>query len=153
MATAKTTTRRVRVQRRKLSDQKNTEDMKVLEEGMERYMQLDRQINKAVDEQKRILENALPLMRKLGLTQHDTKSAHADVVTPKGRSSTLIHVGPFIEAMEDRGNSEEVIHGCLKVQVTQAKGYLGEKEINKISTVTDGKDGEPCVTIKARKEK
>lgn len=68
--------------------------------------------------------------------------------TPAGRSSTVIDPKKFQKFAGD-----EAFWKCCKIGVTEAKSFLSEKELAKVSTITPGTAGKPEVVITKIKKK
>lgn len=69
-------------------------------------------------------------------------------VTPQGRSSTTVDPLKFKKVA-----GEEAFWKCCKVGVTEAKTFLSEKEMTRVTTVVEGKPGKTEVVISKIKKK
>lgn len=92
---------------------------------------------RAVARYKELQEEMLKDMKAAGVASVVSGPNTAEIVRPSGRSSRTIDVKKF-----QRKVSAADFYACISVSVTEAKKVLSEKDLNSISTVTEGKPGE-----------
>lgn len=107
-------------------------------ENNEKLAQLQREQNDA-------MSLLFKTMKSNRLDEWETAKALAKIVTPKGRATNFIDPEKYAETV-----SEEDFYASVKVSMEQAKKYLSQKELEKITTTTPGKDGEPKLEIDFR---
>lgn len=70
------------------------------------------------------------------------KTALAEVVRSAGKSQNIIDP----KALQKKLEPAEFFQ-CISVSVTKAKGFLGEKELARITTTIPGTTGEPTLKV------
>ena len=139
--------KRVRIRRGPtvLTDDKKAE----LELAMELWAKKTKAVNKARDELAELQEEIFYMLTKVKEDTYSSASADAAIKTTKGRNSTKINVELFREACD---TDEDFLAAC-KIGVTDAKKVLSGKELERVSVITKGADGDPELSIKLREAK
>lgn len=85
------------------------------------------------------------LMRTYKMDKLSIEDATAEVVTPTGRSSSVIDAREFHDLVE-----EDDFYACIDVVKNRAEKVLSTRELEKITETTPGKKGDPKLVVKRR---
>jgi hypothetical protein len=138
-----------RVRRIRVTGSKGREkplmDRDLLNSALKRIADNNAEIAELQREQAAITANLLKMMQANKLKEWEIKEAVAKIVIPQGRATNEIDAEAFYKLV-----SEEDFFDSIKVSMEKAKKHLGKKELEKITTTTPGKLGEPKLDFEYR---
>lgn len=135
-----------RLRRRRSAESVSQERQRLEETALEKaevLVAMERKLQKMRQQFESAAAETMAAMENAGQTEVQTSGGSTvKVEIPHGRSVTIVSPQKFKALV-----TEEDFFSCIKVQVTEAKKVLGEKQLAKISKVTPGVDGDPRLKI------
>lgn len=125
------------------SHNKKQQAMQQLEADVSNAASIQERISELSAELKALTQNIEDRMKAANLMEVVASDAIASFETPKGRSTSVINPYGFRKLV-----SEKEFMEAVTVQVKNAKQYLGEKELRKITTVYPPDKKSPVLKIR-----
>lgn len=121
------------------------DDLRAMDSILKSISKIDLEVRQRQVAREESVKKLRKLMKTYKLSVHEAHGMIASVFRPAGRSTSTVDPYDYQKLVTD-----EEFMSTVKVQITEAKKVLPEKELLKITQTTPAKLGEETIEVKAK---